>query len=132
MSEIDPAAIETGVWLWEQFGQGIINKASEKLKKQWKKFTWKDAEQKYRSHLKELHSTTRLLGNPKAIEIEGIFTDVYVLDQMTAFQRYSLHELQKHTFDDRKEVNPINKRKPILSQVVKKDRLYILGKPGAG
>lgn len=118
-------------WLWEKQGKALANKAWGKIKERWSMFRWQEAESKYRALLREQHSTTRLLGNPKEISVEGIFTDVYVLDKLTAIQRFNFEQLRgiplKH------EALQISlKRRPALRLAVNERRLFVLGKPGAG
>lgn len=81
--------------------------------------------------LYDQHRTTRLLGNPKPIDIEGIYIDVYVLDKLTAFQRFDIEELQKRPLD-RDDLTIDKKRQSALETVLNNKRVYILGKPGAG
>ena len=81
-------------WLWEEFGKNLINKTLGAIKDQWAKFHWQDAEEKYRQRMRELYSTTRILGNPKPIVIDNIFTDVYTLDLPSSFKRFDIEELQ--------------------------------------
>lgn len=118
-------------WLWEQYGKTIVEKAFGEFKSKWGEFKWKEAETKYLARVRDLYSTTRLLGNPKPIIIDEIFTDVYVLDKPSAFRRYDIAALQSRSLDD--EVLWLeDKRKPALRLVTSEKRIYILGKPGAG
>lgn len=118
-------------WLWEKHGKSLASKAWGKVQERWSMFRWQEAESNYRALLREQHSTTRLLGNPKNISVEGIFTDVYVLDKLTAIQRFNFEHLRgiplKH------EALQISlKRRPALRLAINENRLFILGKPGAG
>jgi predicted NACHT family NTPase len=113
--------------LWDQLADKLLGAS----KKNWERFKWRDAEEKYRARLYDQHRTTRLLGNPKPIDIEGIYTDVYVLDKLTAFQRFEIEELQKRRFDHG-DLTIGTKRQPALETVLNNKRVYILGKPGAG
>lgn len=92
---------------------------------------WPKAEARYRERMRELHGYTRLLGNPKKIEIEDIYTDVYVLDKPSAYKRFDLAELQARPLEQ-EALRMADERKPILGMAGKEQRLYILGKPGAG
>ena len=93
------AGLAAAGWLWDKYGKDIVDKASEGLAKRWLKVKWPEAEARYRSRMKELHGYTRLLGNPKRIEIEEIYTDVYVLDKPTAFHRFDLEELHSRPIE---------------------------------
>lgn len=116
--------IDTAKWLWEQFGKDITRFAKAK----WGKFNWAEAEQKYREELTKIHSTTRLLGHSKPINVDEIFTDVYVLDKLTAHQRFGLKDLP----EDEQELDTYSNRKPALRLAINQNKLFILGKPGAG
>lgn len=117
-------------WLWDKYGKDITDKAFEEVKEKWKIFKWKDAALAYRERVNALYSTTRILGNPKPIVIEDIFTDVYILDKLTAFRRFDIEQL-KEMFAKR-DLPRLDNRKYALRIVTTKDRLLILGKPGAG
>ena len=118
-------------WLWEKHGKDLAGKAWGKVKERWSMFRWQEAEEKYRAVLREQHSTTRLLGNPRKISVEGIFTDVYVLDKLTAVQRINFEHLRDiPRLHDVLQI-PV-KRRPALRLVVNEKRLFVLGKPGAG
>lgn len=148
---LESVGITASVWLWETIGKRVVNKiineaedkyskkfiddaaklAQEKLSREWEKINWKQAEEKYKHRLKEQHRTTRLLGHPKPIVIQDIFTDVYVLDIPTAFKRYELKELLSRPLE-RSSLRMKNRRLPALRIALDSKRLYLLGKPGAG
>ncbi len=118
-------------WLWEEYGKALADKALDEVKKKWTSFRWNDAEAEYRERMRQLHSTTRLLGHPTPISVSDIYTDVYVLDKLTAFQRYDISELRT-TALQREAFALEEKRRPALRLAMTTDRLYILGKPGSG
>jgi predicted NACHT family NTPase len=130
---IDPLTLGTsaGAWVWDKFGADLMEKAIGTVKKSWAKRTWSYREEKYKKRLIELHSTTKLLGNPKEIKLDRIYTDVYVLDQVSAFRRLKIDEktkgLQEHS-----GLPAEVKRFPLIEIVSTKQRVYVLGKPGAG
>jgi hypothetical protein len=129
---IETAAVVTAKWLWDSYGKDITDKTINKFKEKWVEFKWQDAEEKYRSRLRMFCSTVRVLGNPKPINLDAIFTDVYVLDKPTAFQRFDIQELQARAIDFDTFQTSSEKRKPALRLAIKEKRLFILGKPGAG
>lgn len=118
-------------WLWEKHGKDLASKAWGKVKERWSMFRWQEAEEKYRTVLREQHSVTRLLGNPKKISVDGMFTDVYVLDKLTAIQRFSFEQLRGIPLLHDVLQTPV-KRRPALRLVLNEKRLFVLGKPGAG
>jgi hypothetical protein len=110
--------------LWEQFGKDLTKFAKVK----WGEFNWSEAELRYRERLTEIHGTTRLLGHSKPINVNEIFTDVYVLDKLTAHRRFGLKDLPDNGQDFDEDIE----RKPALRLAVSQNKLFILGKPGAG
>jgi predicted NACHT family NTPase len=118
--------------LWDKFGNDIVSITKDAVKAEWDRFNWPEAEQRYRTRLREQYRFARLLGNPKPIEIENIYTDVYVLDQPAAIRRYTIEELQNNIQNKSGYSPDEEKRSPILDLARKEKRLYILGKPGAG
>jgi len=118
-------------WFWEKHGKDLAGKAWGKVKERWSMFRWQEAEETYRAALKEQHSTTRVLGNPRKISVEGIFTDVYVLDKLTAVQRVNFEHLRDIPLLHDVLQIPV-KRRPALRLAVNEKRLFVLGKPGAG
>lgn len=118
-------------WLWEQYGKAISDKAAGALRQQWIKFHWHDAETKYRERMGELFSTTRILGYPKPISVDDVYTDVYAIDKLTAIKRYDITELQTKPLE-RESIHLPFVRRPILRAAVEEKRLYLLGRPGSG
>jgi hypothetical protein len=146
--DVNLIAASGASWFWDKYGKDIVDKAFLGIKEGWGKINWQNAESKYRARLKSQHSTTRLLGRPKPIDIEGVYTDVHVLDQLTAFRRFDINKLQEADVTDRENLNldKEQKRYPVLD-IIQSDRefalknfgsvpnpgrLFVLGKPGAG
>ncbi len=65
-----------GAWLWDKYGKDIASTLAGKAKEQWARFEWTQSAEKYRQRMKDLYSTTRMLGKPESVSLEGIFTDV--------------------------------------------------------
>lgn len=124
-------AAAVGGWLWEAIGPLVSENAGEALKNRWKRIGWRNSEEIYRKRLAELHSSTKLLGNPKPIRIDKIYTDVYVLDQVTAYRRLQLDK-ESGTLRESTGLPAQVKRQPLLEIVRDRTRVYVLGKPGAG
>ncbi|HWT02344.1 MAG TPA: NACHT domain-containing protein [Pyrinomonadaceae bacterium] len=121
----------TVAWLWENYGKTITDKAAGAVKDKWKKFKWKDAAEAYRAKVKKLHGTMQIMGMAKAVPIDDIFTEAYMLDKPTAFGRHNIEELKKLSADP--DAPPPNaKRIGGLELVNSNKNLFILGKPGAG
>jgi len=130
-----PELAVAGAWLWESFGkdilEGSVSTIKNQLNKQWDKFEWAIASQRYRKRVYELYSTMRMLGIPSPVSVEGIYTDLHFLDKPTAFHRYDIVRLQRE-HDEKGFHQPLGDRTSAFDIVNKQDRLFILGKPGAG
>jgi hypothetical protein len=87
-----------GAWLWDKYGKDIASTLAGKAKERWTRFEWNASAEKYRQRMKDLYSTTRMLGKPDPVSLEGIFTDVYLLDRPTALQRFDIEALM--SFDN--------------------------------
>ena len=132
LSSIFAVAGTGASWFGEPVGKEIIDMAKGAIKAEWERFKWPEAEQRYRSRLREIYRYTKLLGNSKQIEIEGIFTDVYILNKLSAESRYSIEELQ-NSFKEKKRVSLYKgERYSLIELVAQEKRLYLLGKPGSG
>ena len=96
---IEPTSAGVAGWLWEKYGANLLRTLGEKLQVGWTKMNWADHERKYSQHLLAEHSTTKLLGNPKEICLDEIYTDVYILDQISAFRRLDVEDMKKEQFN---------------------------------
>lgn len=86
---------------------------------------WDAAINRYREWIKGTYGTMRVLGKPEPVLVEGIYTDVYLLEQPAA-SRY---------VDPNKSLDRTRgKRQDGLKLVMQSgnERLVILGQPGAG
>jgi hypothetical protein len=128
---LESIAGAAGAWLWDRYGTDIADKAVGAAKEGWAKFNWGQAAEKYRQRVKELYGTTRILGNPRPVSLEGIFTDAYLLDKQTALRRFDLEYLRAMT-TERDTLQPPGERRSALRLTREEKRLFILGKPGAG
>jgi len=119
-------------WLKEKAGDKAKDKALEYADKGWDKVKWHQAEKDYREKLAKLYGTTRILGNSEPTPLEGIFTDLYILDKPLAMRRYNLYDLQAS--DEKLYGNNVKREEGIavIKQTKNSHRLFILGKPGAG
>lgn len=127
------ATTTAGVWVWSNYGKHFIDKLGESAKDKWEKFNWDKASEKYRKKVVYLYGTIRVLGNPKPVKLEGVFTDVFVLDKPTAFYQFSLQILERK-FEKNRHLPFYGRRQNGLTLVSQPEshRLFILGKPGAG
>jgi hypothetical protein len=128
----------TSVWLWTKISEGFIKsiteklggKAAEKALEKWKEVKWDKIERNYKERVKEIYGWTRVLGKPDKITLDGIFTDVFVIDKPRALQYYDISKLTKEIHikhEDEKRINGLE-----LVKQKESNRLFVLGKPGAG
>jgi hypothetical protein len=131
-----------GAWAWANYGKDIVaaivkklalrsgDKAKEAIEAGWNRVEWELAAKKYRENVQDLYGTVSILGKPKPVPLEGIFTDVLILDKPTAFSRFDINQLRS----DPEQLESLFHRKNGLELVKEKtsDRLFILGRPGAG
>src|SRR5215213_2594468 len=137
---MDPIAIGTGAstaaaWLWSQFGKDFLGKMSATTKDKWNAFReqqhWHEAAEQYRLSLQRQYGTIRLFGKSQPVPLEGIFTNVYILDEIMARRRFDIEVLKQKQSQllDREQ----NIRRYSGMELVKQGgNLFILGKPGAG
>lgn len=129
--DVGHGVVTGAAWVWERYGTKIVDLCAGAAKEKWKTFQWNTVEEKYRSRLLERVGTTLLLGYPKPINIEGIYTDVRVLNKISAKRRFQFEDLRNIPYDFQPEGTPPNRVK--AEDVVKNSkRVFILGKPGAG
>jgi predicted NACHT family NTPase len=127
---MNPIVIKLGAtWIWTSYVKPITDKFANEIKIQWEKFDWDKAAEAYRQKVNALYGTLRFLGQTEPVSLEGIFTDVYILNKPSAFRRFDVQQLME---DD----SPLHEaeRKNGLEVVkqISNNRLFILGKPGAG
>lgn len=115
-------------------GESILNdfykSAKGRLKSGWQKFDWQTAKGLYFKKIEEDYGRTRILGKPEPISLEGIFTDVYLLDKPTALWRFDIIQLQKDPDILKQKQERVSGIDLVTGGKLK--RLFILGKPGAG
>ena len=124
------SASDFAVEIAQSQSKSIAQNAIDLLKAQWKKVDPSGSQNKYRSNLLETVSTTRVLGNPKSINIENIYTDCYVFDRLSALRRFSgdLDDIDEQGLGVLEQVERIS----ALEVAQTSQNLFILGRPGAG
>ncbi len=110
--------------------KNIAEKTIGEIKDAWNKIDWQSNQKKYKLNLLENINTTRVLGNPKSICIENIYTDCYVFDKLSALRRFS-GDLSNDK-DTEELTQDIGERFSALEIALTGKNLFILGKPGAG
>lgn len=132
---IPAAALDAGgkavAWLWDKYGKALADKALDDAKKKWAEVQWVEAAQKYRARMLDLHGTLRVLGKPEPVPLEGVFTDVFILDRPRALRRFDMARLR----EDPDILNYVQTERISGLRLVTQSRahrLFVLGSPGAG
>jgi hypothetical protein len=106
--------------------------ANQSTQSEFQSFDWDKAEQAYLDKLILLYDRVRILGTAADVPLGNIFTQVYILDKPTAFQRYDIDELRRQGHDRSALQGQPGKRTAGIELVKTAQNLFILGKPGAG
>jgi hypothetical protein len=135
--------IATGLWgLWAAYSgpiqESVIRKltdtvnlkAKDAAKAAWERVDWKLSAQRYQEKLLEMYGSIQILGKPEPVSLEGVFTDVLMLETPTAFHRYDIKLLRKEP--QKLYKNKARKDGLELVKNVSNRRIFVLGKPGAG
>ncbi len=133
MPPIDTSALAAiFAWVWDQYGKDITSKSARAV---WERLRWEDRAFAYAEKVRRLYGTMQILGQPRPVPLEGIYTAISLLDKPTAWQRYTLEEMEAE-FTIRPSryfhVSDEEKRRDGLEMVRGGENLFILGKPGAG
>lgn len=133
MPPIDTTALTAiFAWVWDQYGKDITTKSARVV---WERLRWEDRAFRYAEKVRRLYGTMQILGQPRPVPLEGIYTAISLLDKPTAWQRYTLEEMQAE-FARRSSryfhASDQEKRGDGLEMVRGGENLFILGKPGAG
>lgn len=128
--KISEKALEIAVKLATSGLQKGGEAARDSITKRWKSFKHSHASEDYKAHLLIVIGKTKILGNPKSIEVEQIYTDAYFHDKLNAQRRFpgSLKDLKGLTLESLKQ----SKRVSAKDVAASRNNLFILGKPGAG
>lgn len=129
---LETVFIGTADWLWKQYGKTVTDSTFGLVKKEWDRFNWAEAATRYAERMREQHDRFKPLGRSEPIALADIFTEVYMLDKITAWQLYNLEELKNQFPDRRSRSRPSDRRHSGLAVARQTQRLYLLGQPGAG
>lgn len=111
--------------------EGPIKGLGSELKNRWAMFKWEDAAKKYEEHMLHMYGKMRIFGMPEPVALSEIFTHVKVLDKPTIFSNNPVEQLER-IFLEKASFGTVRETLPGLDVVDKNDKLFILGKPGAG
>ncbi|HNP51292.1 MAG TPA: NACHT domain-containing protein [Nitrosomonas nitrosa] len=129
---MDPTLLSSATEpLWKDLNAKIMGNVAKILSVAWENVKWDTAEDEYLRRIVKNLSTTRLLGNPKPIIIDALYTDVYLLDTPSAKRTYSTSAIEKLSYEDLIS-SDVKKKSSALKIQRTNALLYILGKPGSG
>lgn len=126
---VPAVAASIGAWLWDKYGDKLIERLRDEAKEKWSKVNWKAAAETYRNRIVEVYGSTQIFGQPRPVPLDDVFTDVYLLEEPTAFRRYDIHQLRS---DPELPTSARRVSGCALVERAEAQRLFILGKPGAG
>lgn len=115
--------------LFDSLGSDLVKSLGQRATGKWQQFRWTQAAAEYGKKMQFLYNSVRVLGKSEPMTLEGLFTDVFILDKPTAYCRFDISQLRTDP-----ELLEREKRQHGLALVkqIKRNRLFILGKPGAG
>jgi ATPase subunit of ABC transporter with duplicated ATPase domains len=116
--------------VFKKLSESANHKAKEAAQVAWQRVNWNLSANKYQQRLQEMYGAIRILGKPEPVSLEGIFTDVLILETPTAFHRYDI-KLLRHQ-PEHLEKKKARKSGLGLVKDMSNRRIFILGKPGAG
>ncbi len=110
---------------------GTLSKLSDGAKVQWKKVQDHQAAKAYKEKLTKRYGTIQILGQPRPQKLGKVYTDVFLHEKPTHSYASGIESLEEQ-FQERGKRFGRNERTDGLAFAKKHDRLFILGKPGAG
>jgi hypothetical protein len=137
---IDPltaAITATVTWIIDKYGELFVDKMAQgvasKREDRTQHRAWKRATTTYLHKLHDEVNRLNVLGKMGQTQSLGeIYTDVNLLDELSANRRYGVSELEAEFVARCPRRSEDKKRRDGLKVVAQERRLFILGKPGAG
>jgi len=78
MQSIPP---QQNAWYWQKYHTELLESYPKALPSAWLAFDWETAINNYREQVQVFYSYTRIFGQTTPVSLEGIFTDVFILEQ---------------------------------------------------
>ncbi len=129
---IETSALEIFKWIGKNIGKDIIKSSSKTMAEKWNFFGMDKAAAEYAKKMKKIYGNMHIWGMSSPIDLEGIFTNVNVLSKPSAFKRSTKQRLEKMYFGETNFGKTLELSKNAFDAVREKQKLFILGKPGAG
>ena len=126
------AALLSGAWLWDTFGAKVAEQAGKVGAgaglQVWKKINWKTSAERYGGEMQRLYGTMRIIGMAEPVALADIFTDVFLLDKPSAWQRYNIEELKRLGQLEPETIHWREERRAGLDLVQRHERLKKAGR----
>ena len=133
MTIIDPGYSEAGAHIFTWLADKVLGGTKKALDWGWSQAQWARAQDRYDEQIIKQYGEVRVFGQTAPKSLKDIFTDVFVLDQPTAFRRYDSKALTRHLWEGDRSVSFRDKERRSGEQLLNEgSKFFILGKPGAG
>ena len=119
-------------WLFDAFAAPFIKTLDDKLRNQQIPDDWINALQSYGQSIQRQYGRLRILGKSEDVPLGDVFTDVFILDQISARRRFDIRVLMEGPVGRFDLPIKEEERHNGMGLVNQGQSLYILGKPGAG
>lgn len=129
MSGIELASVG---WIWKYFHKDIIKLSSDKFKESWQQRLFKHAAKEYAEAIKRRYNVVQIWRMAEPLALNNIYTRVNVLSKPSTFIQKAKEHLELMYLLEASYGNIKEEGKDALEAVRENERLFILGKPGAG
>lgn len=119
-------------WLLDSFATPFLKAIGGKWQDGRERARWDDALRSYGQSILRHYGRLRVLGKTEDVPLGSVFTDVYILDQISARRRFDIREMMEKPTDRFDLPRQREERRNGMGLVNQGLSLYILGKPGAG
>ncbi len=119
-------------WLLDSFATPFLKAIGGKWQDSRERARWDDALRSYGQSILRHYGRLRVLGKSEDVPLGDVFTDVHILDQISARRRFDMRELMEKQVERFDLPQHTGERRNGMGLVNQGQSLYILGKPGAG
>jgi len=123
---------KTFQWIWDNFGKDITQSGIGAIQKQWTNFKYKSAAQNYAQKMNTRYGQMHLWKMSAPTSVDQIFTQVNILEEQSASRHLPKGQLEKMVLNEASFGEAVEKGKDRMEVLRAHNRLFILGKPGAG
>ncbi len=118
--------------LWKEFGRHLLKACTKAVKNKWKVFEYEGAARKYAENMRRQYGFIKILGLTSPVPLDDIFIRLNVLSTPSALQRVAKKDLEAIFLGTSTYGDIIEHGKSAVSALREHDKLYVIGKPGAG